>query len=215
MTHPKYDPPKGSLAYRIIEYMKTLPPGKQIASGPLAEAMGQPSSAVITALLKPEAHGLVVKERVDGFYRWRLGDGVPLNPDAERDPLPPRQIITRASPGKPEPLDKPKVAAPGKPKPAPAPEPLPEPVKRPAAPAAAPQAPFQGVDMDAVARPKEPEPVKTENRPLRFGWWNDGEVTMIKGDSTITLTPDESRKLLLFLSAIDFAAKQAGEELLT
>lgn len=166
----KYDPPKGSLAHRMVEYLKQQPAGTKVASGPLAAAMGQPSSAIITAMMKPVAHGLVVKERIDGLYYWSLGDGVPLMP-AEPDPLPVKQTVI------------------------PAPEPEPEPTAEPAPEPEQPKEQNMNDQPEALAAPAtEPAP------EFRFCIWNDWSMDVIKDGQRIHLTAQEVANIDAFLN---------------
>lgn len=175
-----YDPPKGSLAYRLVEYLRRQPAGAKVASGPLSAAMGQPSSAVITAMMKPVAHGLVIKERIDGLYYWSLGNGVPTLP-AEPDPLPVKQAVIPA----PEP----------EPEPAPTVEPAPEPE----------QPKEQTVNTTFKASPATepltPEIKRDTAKPsFRFCVWNDWSMDVIKDGTQIHLTAQEVAHIDAFLN---------------
>lgn len=84
-----YAPQPGTIAAKVIEYLRTQPPGAVIASAPLLEAIGHSD---ISAGLKPfveraVAEGLIKIEKRPGdrLAYWRLGDGVPLARTSEDD----------------------------------------------------------------------------------------------------------------------------------
>lgn len=84
-----YTPQPGTIAAKVIEYLRTQPPGTVIASAPLLEAIGHSD---ISAGLKPfveraVAEGLIQIEKRPGdrLAYWRLGDGVPLAQPADDD----------------------------------------------------------------------------------------------------------------------------------
>lgn len=188
----KYEPPKGSLSYRLVEYLKTLPAGKWIASGPLSEAMGQPSSAVITAMMKPLAHGLVVRDRVDGRYYWKLGNGVPpisaaeLHGDSIDDDDRPKQITVPAQKPKAEPAQKPKAE--------PAPKPTPQPKEQ----------TMNDIKASPATEIVRPTLEYNAAKPaFRFCIWNDGFVTIIKNGVSIELTHEEAASMKAFLGKLN------------
>lgn len=180
----KYEPPKGSLSYRLVEYLKTLPAGKWIASGPLSEAMGQPSSAVITAMMKPLAHGLVVRDRVEGRYYWKLGNGVPpisaaeLHGDSVDDDDRPKQTFVPAQ----------------KPKAEPAPKPAPQNKEQ----------TVNDIKASPATEPVRPTLEYNAAKPaFRFCIWNDGFVTIIKNGVSIELTHEEAASMKAFLGKLN------------
>lgn len=201
-----WTPHPATLAYRVMVYLKTLPRGKFVATGPLAQKMEQPSSALITSLLKPVDHGLIIREKRNGFYHWSLTDrGYDMDLDGKQDA----------------------VQAPG---PAPDPEPesepgrlsdavgddtmwggpaLPptqdlEPAKK-AAPIAKKRAPkrSRAVDIDRVhSEPAEPVRVPAQEDPFGFSWSSENVLTVSKGGQSVSMGPEEYQKLSKFIDVI-------------
>lgn len=84
-----YTPQPGTIAAKVIEYLRTQPPGTVIASAPLLEAIGH---SELRGGLRPfmEASieaGLVQAEKRpdDRLVYWRVGDGVPVVRPADDD----------------------------------------------------------------------------------------------------------------------------------
>lgn len=180
-----YTPLIGTLSHRAIEHLKTIGPGKTIATGPLAEALGQPTSAVITALGKPVEHGLVKKERIDGLYHWRMAGSVaPVSssPAARAEPV--LNTVPHVAANGPavdalaRELAPPKLVVPG---PAPVPVPEPAPVLVPA------------------------------SAPFKFGWCSDGTLTVSKGGASVDLSADEYGKLADFVAVVRPFMAEGGD----
>jgi len=179
-----YEPHPSTIAYRVIEYLKTQPTGKAIGSGPLADAMGQPSSAVITALTRCVEHGLIKKERVDGFFVWSLGDGVPLTKPAGHDDDPPKQVISKAPR---------RVKAPEHAKPI--------------------SAQVTDDTRWGDSAPSAPSAFSQALVPLDddfvYTWSSSGELTITKAGVSVVLTPADREKLQRFLSALTVLETQS------
>lgn len=84
-----YTPQPGTIAAKVIEYLRTQPPGTVIATAPLLEAIGH---SELRFGLRPfmEASieaGLVQAEKRpdDRLVYWRVGDGVPVVRPADDD----------------------------------------------------------------------------------------------------------------------------------
>jgi len=197
MGEPYYPHP-ATVAYKVIEHLNTQRPGTQIASAPLAEAIGSDASTLNNSMGAAVNAGLVKRQRIMGLWHWSLGNGVPvadaqlddadalLNPVIKGDDL--AAIIARHNAS----LEKPAVAVPA-----------------------------PGVDMDRAPKPKpkakpgpkpgaKAKPVKlvvprkvypeAEPTGLSFGWSSSGVVTLHKAGQMITLDPVEAAKLQAFLA---------------
>lgn len=70
----------GTLAFRAIGYLETLPPGTELSSSALAEALGADGAALTACLGPAHEHGLIDKRKRGGHVRspvfWSLPAGV-------------------------------------------------------------------------------------------------------------------------------------------
>lgn len=78
----------GTFPHRVVQFLKTKPPGFEISSADLAEAMDFERYAVIPCLVSPRKHGALAVRKVEGVVGgvcllWRLGDGVPEHQEGE------------------------------------------------------------------------------------------------------------------------------------
>ncbi|WP_191058545.1 hypothetical protein, partial [Geminicoccus harenae] len=69
-----YVPHPSTIAHRAIEHLKGLPPGGTIATGPLAEILGTDTGTILTGLQTAIKHDVVVRERINGLFHWRMAD---------------------------------------------------------------------------------------------------------------------------------------------
>lgn len=71
-----YQPLRGSIAWKVIEHLKTLKPGEEIATGPLCDAIGMDRPDQINAFMAPAINaGLVSRRNIPEKGRmnwWRL-----------------------------------------------------------------------------------------------------------------------------------------------
>jgi hypothetical protein len=78
MTAAAYIPQPGSIAARALAHLQTLPDGVEIASGPLADALGITSNIVNVSLNSAAKHGVLVRDKRHDRIYWKLGPNVPL-----------------------------------------------------------------------------------------------------------------------------------------
>lgn len=201
-----WTPHPATLAYRVIKYLKTLPAGKFVATGPLSEAMGQPSSAVITGMYRAVENGLILREKKNGFYQWALsGKGWEMNTEGGHVDSPAQAAAPQPDPATVSETvdDDTQWGGPSHP-PAPAPEPLPvkkitpapvaaRRVKRPSAAAAA-------VDIDRVHTKVAAEPARDD--PFKFNWSSDDVLTVSKAGASVSMTHDEYQDLARFVGVV-------------
>lgn len=172
-----YKPTPGTIPHRVIEHLKTLPPGTELSTGVLADFVGQPKASMAACLNAPRSHGaLRSRKHPEGYMLWSLGDGVPLPRPEDYDPnLEAKQVVVPApslfEERKPRPLE-PRQAAPEAPAPAPTPSPTP-----------APSAP------------------KAEPARAKFGIYSDGTFCVQRGQDAIWLNTSETADLMRFLGA--------------
>jgi hypothetical protein len=209
------------LAWRVIQYLKTLPEGKWIASGPLSAAMDQPSSAVITALNKSIDHGLLRKKKINGLYHFALGDGTPLPRDddepihqeraqpqpAERAKpnLQPRQgLLARAA-------VRPPVASQAQ---TPAGVDIDAGTPRRINHKKSDRNPVPAVDAGATASATSSGPQPEESselspgQPFAFLWHSNGAIILTKNWASIKLDPTEYQRLQRFMNLIGAFEKE-------
>lgn len=219
MTRNIWIPHPATIAARAMKYLQTLPRGKFVATGPLAQEMDQPSSAVITSLYKAVEHGLIVREKRNNFYHWALTDlGHEIDFDADPDEAP--------SPAK-RPAPKPKpVKAAAKPDPAPEPEPEPEFEDEPLVVTSDTRWGGEEPDIADVADPVPlgamksvaAEPIAKDDpvaeaikhhidrdEPFRFNFCSDGTITVENGGQSVVMTPEDYQKLAKFIRVISTA----------
>lgn len=95
-----YNPPKGTIPYRVIEFLKLQQSGSSYSSAELAEAIGHEGANISVYLKAAIEHGAITVERRAAkgcatikLNYFSLGDGVPLpkpeDDDEEYDTTPP------------------------------------------------------------------------------------------------------------------------------
>ena len=94
-----YNPPKGTIPYRVIEFLKLQQSGSSYSSAELAEAIGHEGANISVYLKAAIEHGAIAVERRAAkgcatikLNYFSLGDGVPLpkpEDDEEYDTTPP------------------------------------------------------------------------------------------------------------------------------
>ena len=87
-----YKPQPGTIAYRVVEHLRTLGPNVEVTSPVLLEVIGQPSDwgGLNICMESAVQHGLVAK-RVEGGRRayWRIaGERTAPGVDSDRAPAP-------------------------------------------------------------------------------------------------------------------------------
>jgi hypothetical protein len=111
-----YVPQPGTFPARAIEHLRGLPPGAELSSAELADALDFDRYAVVPCLLTPKKHGVIKSRKENGIHRWSLGDGIPepLPEDHEPDePLHDTPRKPRATRAPPLPMAAPPQAEPG------------------------------------------------------------------------------------------------------
>jgi hypothetical protein len=99
-----YVPQPGTIPHRVISHLKTMPPGTELSSAVLADAISQPRGIIASCLNAPRKHGALSSRMKNGLMVWRLGNGVPepMPPDYEPD----EPLVTKSA-GKPNPAPQP------------------------------------------------------------------------------------------------------------
>lgn len=166
-----YEPQPWSIPYRVIEFLKTQPPGKQFAVAVIAEHLDQRRDAILPCLEAPIKHGVIRKEKIDGIVKLSLGDGTPL-PETDDNELPVSQMITPATKWGGETPEQ---------TPAPAPNPAPKPK-------ATKRTTSSGIDIDRAHAAKKDKPV---DPGFSFTYHSAGTLTVSKDGQQVTLTMDE------------------------
>lgn len=175
-----YSPQPGTIPHRVIEHLKTLPPGTELASAVLAEIIGQETRQMAACLVYPRKHGvLVMRQHEDGNHVWSLGNGMPTPPPEDNEPDEPLHPVPKMpkKPASPFDLRKPRTL-----------------VARDA----------------ARTRGKDPQPVQaqaaapvTHTEPdtnrAKYGIYSDGTFCVQRGVDAIWLTPSETEELGRFL----------------
>lgn len=174
-----YTPIRGTIPWRVIEFLKLQPRGMEFSSAALAEAIGHDGASIAVCLTTALEHGALKGEkRVPPLggqktYFWSLGDGTPLPKPSDYEPDEP---LPRRNPSKP--------------------------TAQALAPAATPSA------ADAVVKPKDPakpskaQAVATLNRAV-FGWFSDGcLVIRQQGAADVQLSQEETDDLVKFIRQV-------------
>lgn len=189
-----YVPHPATLAYRVIAHLKTLPQGKQVASKPLADAVGTDTATLAACLFTARKYGAIRSEKRNGLLYWSLGDGVALAPP-EKDTAPMQHKVVPAAASCSASLAV-NIDDVHRSHPAPAndrvPEPAPEPAPKPM-PEYKLELPPDVVTMGA----KGGIPA-----PFSFSWRSDGELTITKDGGSVTISADEAGKIQRFLLRI-------------
>lgn len=220
-----YVPHPSTIAHRAIEHLKGLPPGSTIATGPLAEILGTDTGTILTGLQTAIKHDVVVRERINGLFHWRMADQsacaaaspAPLvaEPPAPKVELPkPKPDVAAEAvaewnkqlTSKPEKFDGVDIDGPRKMKPEPVPEPdhVPEPTPPAAEPVAPAVEPLPKAEPVVDPLPVEMPPVVlvSELQPFRFSWCNNGTITVSKGGHSVELVGEEYDELARFIHAL-------------
>lgn len=72
-----YIPHGGSIGGRALAHLQALPPGTELASGPLAEALGVNSSMINVCLDTAAKHHVLARDKREGRIFWSLGPRAP------------------------------------------------------------------------------------------------------------------------------------------
>jgi hypothetical protein len=91
MTSP-YEPRPGTVAFRVLAHLATLPAGAEVLTSALAEPIGQPTSSVVPCLEPALAAGKLFKRQRDAHVRspywWSLADHATAGaPPPQRGPV--------------------------------------------------------------------------------------------------------------------------------
>lgn len=91
MTFKLYVPQPGTIPAKVLAYLQAQPPGTELASRPLLEAIGAEAAGGLHNYLHcaVNAGALVCRQRPDNrrMLLWSLGDGTPLVQDEPPAPL--------------------------------------------------------------------------------------------------------------------------------
>lgn len=172
-----YVPQPGTIPHKVVEHLKTQPPGTELSTSELAELIGQPRNSMAACLNSPRNHGALKSRKLDtGVFVWSLGDGTP--PPKPDDYVPDEPLHRKAPDVQPKPaspfeLRKPRGMNPretpaGPPSPAPAPRPAPMP--------------------------------KQDRDRAKFGVYSDNTFCIQRGTDAIWLTPEEFKDLAEFIA---------------
>lgn len=84
-----YRPQPGTIPHRVIEHLRSLPPGTWLSVAQINEAIGQPcDTRLASAMSRAKFAGLVVQRRAKGrqYHEFSIGDGRPMaQPGADED----------------------------------------------------------------------------------------------------------------------------------
>jgi len=193
MNKPGYVPQPGTIPAKVVAHLKAQPPGTEMASRPLMEAIGAEVSGGLNNYLQCAVQGgvLACRPHPDDVRTqlWSLGDGVPLE---RADDKPARSVP--ATPG---------AAPTGKPR---------KPKKSRALPAeasprtkAAQQAKRAGLvsvaPLVAAAGADVPLPaVQMPARALRMAVWSTGELVLDIDDEVLSFNQTETQQLAQYLA---------------
>lgn len=72
-----YVPQADTIGGRALAHLQKLPPGTEVPSGPLADALGVNSSMINVCLDTAAKHGVMVRDKREGRIYWRLGPNAP------------------------------------------------------------------------------------------------------------------------------------------
>lgn len=86
MTHETtpYSAQPGTLPFRALAHLETLPPGAEITSAQLAEVLGVAPSSILSALTRAFEAGAVFKRKKDPHPKSPLFWSLPASPAAPR-----------------------------------------------------------------------------------------------------------------------------------
>jgi hypothetical protein len=178
-----YTTQPGTLQHRVVEHLRSLPPGAKVSTPDLVVLLDADPSCLAASLASPRKHGLLVAEQAKTMGRpmlWSLGTGAPQPAAADADP--PVRSVTRA-----EVAEVPRVPLfpAGAAAPAPAPKPRP-------------------LDITPAAiREVPPEPAK---KAVRAAVWSSGELAIETADETFVFDKDIAREVIAFLKRVEVPA---------
>lgn len=198
-----YTPEPGTVAFRVLAYLETLPAGAEIMTSALAEALGLEGKNLIPCLETALAAGRIFRRQRDTHVRspfwWSLTDYSAI-PKAERPVLEVPQVaakprrkripegqasqqVLKADPATGDATDRETPAD------------------------ASPRVGAMGAGQPADAGPAvvhgfvQPESAAGK---LRIALWNDGALQMYRhgGGLNVLLNPDETRQLVAYLERL-------------
>lgn len=181
-----YTPQPGTIPAKAIEWLRAQPPGAEVSSAELAEAIGADTSSIIPCLVTPRQHGIVKSSHRPGNKRllyWSLGDGTLM--EKPHDYVPDEPLHDTAQ-------KKPQTKLAGEFK-----------------------ALRDAMDAEAAAPAAEPapkkkaEPKKKIVRDVVFAAYSDGTMLIDVGYSTVRLNADEADQLIDFVLRI---GRREGEK---
>ena len=200
-----YAPQSGSTPGRVVEHLRSLPPGTELTTAVLADALDLDAPCVPSCLDYAVKHGFVIRDKREGRIYWRLGDGVPLAPAEDDDPIVQRVVPAGAATTSPALARKPArqrrplvdvpawpgvMCTPGSNLPPPDPD-----------------------EQGSVAKTAHVEltPVVSPGKPpkgMRVALWSDGQLQIQRslGD-VILFTVDETRHLVRYLERLGEGAE--------
>lgn len=208
-----YIPQPGTLPARVVAHLQGLPPGTELATGVLADALDVDTRGFTPNLEYAVRGGLLTREKRDGRLYWGLGTGErivreSIDGEPDDDPIVQRVIPASAALPAAEAVKKlPKQrTVPAKATGvslvdmpawvAPVPAPVPEPKKR----GPKPRAKLAPPPSAAPARAITPYKPKPGPAKLRVALWSDGQLQIQRGDfELILLAADETRQLVHYL----------------
>lgn len=176
-----YQTQPGTIPHRVVEHLKTLPPGTELSTTELAEAIGANHSGMSACLITAVSHGLLNSDTrpvpMTGrrISYWSLGDGVPVEqPQAEEQEPDLQQKVVRTPA-----VDVPVVA---KPEPAAQPAKIKTSLQR--------------------AKPAAPRPAPVQLELPVFAAFSDGRLQIEHEGETITLGSQAANQLHQFMSKV-------------
>lgn len=188
-----YTTQPGTLPHRVVEHLRSLPPGAKVSTPDLVVLLDADPSCLAASLASPRKHGLLVAEQAKTMGRpmlWSLGTGAAQPAVADADP--PVRSVKRA-----EVAEVPRVplfptVAVAKPAPA----------ETKAAPRAteAPQAETKATKSET---PAAAEPAKVA---VRAAVWSSGELAIETADETFVFDKTVAREVIAFLKRVEVPA---------
>lgn len=172
--HKPYEPVPGTIPYKVIKHLESLPPGTKVNTTQLIEALGQTHVGNLnTVLVPPVKAGWIKRDHVPYTNRvvWSLGDRTPIEQqptEAEAD------------------SDTSDLAGP---------------MPTPNLSAASVFAMAQQAASSTRANPKAPV-AKPSSTGLRCALYNDGTLYINSNGTEQTLPTDHTRELLRYLDAL-------------
>lgn len=80
-----YQPQPGTIPFRVIAKLRELPPGEELSTAALADALDISTSSITPSMMPAVSHGAVHRERREGLLYWRISDEPPAVPPKEDD----------------------------------------------------------------------------------------------------------------------------------